>query len=474
MKVSKHRSIVGIVFDGSRMVVAELRRTGNQIELRNTLFTSLTLDLMNSDPDLVGREIRNHLDNAGIRERKCLVCIPLKWILTLQLEIPESLSDEDRNNYINVQAERGFPFPPQEIGLSTTFFTTQDSVSRALVAALPIHYLNILQKALHAARLRPAGITMGLPSLIKSCETVNAIIMHTREDGIDIGMILNGGVFALRQLPYTTTAVEDRNAFDVSMIIRELRISLGSLPEGLQKNVRQIVIFGVSERDRRLYEEIKESVERIGMSIEYVTPHGEVASRLSNIPENMSPYVYIPAIGYLLNQAYAFEFLPPRIDRFRQLAGRISARGALWLAGTLLTIFVIVSLTFFIQYYQLSRLEKKWKSIEPSVVEIEKIQERLRQYRPWNDDSIQSLTILKNITMAFPENGTVWVKSLEIKDASNVVCSAEGRSNTDVLSMLDRLRKISGVENLQVMQLRGKDPMQFTFSFRWNGANHGL
>ena len=44
---------------------------------------SLSLDPLTADPELVGREIRNHLDAAGVRERHCIVAVPLKWALIL-------------------------------------------------------------------------------------------------------------------------------------------------------------------------------------------------------------------------------------------------------------------------------------------------------------------------------------------------------------------------------------------------------
>ena len=50
---------------------------------------SLSLDPLTNDPELVGREIRNHLDAAGVRERHCIVGLPLKWALTTHIEVPE-------------------------------------------------------------------------------------------------------------------------------------------------------------------------------------------------------------------------------------------------------------------------------------------------------------------------------------------------------------------------------------------------
>ncbi len=69
---------------------------------------SLSLDPLTNDPELVGREIRNHLDAVGIRERHCVVGLPLKWALTTHLEVPE-LPEADVASFLQIEAERGFP-----------------------------------------------------------------------------------------------------------------------------------------------------------------------------------------------------------------------------------------------------------------------------------------------------------------------------------------------------------------------------
>ena len=64
------------------------------------------LDPLANEAELVGQEIRNHLDAAGIRERRCVVGIPLGWALTQSVKLPE-LPDEDIASLLQIEAERG-------------------------------------------------------------------------------------------------------------------------------------------------------------------------------------------------------------------------------------------------------------------------------------------------------------------------------------------------------------------------------
>jgi hypothetical protein len=68
-------SLLGLGIEGGRIHGIELRRTNGSVVPGRTFTAPLTLDLLTAEPDLVGREIRKHLDAAGIRERRC-ACVP--------------------------------------------------------------------------------------------------------------------------------------------------------------------------------------------------------------------------------------------------------------------------------------------------------------------------------------------------------------------------------------------------------------
>jgi Tfp pilus assembly protein PilN len=99
--------------------------------------------------------------------------------------------------------------------------------------------------------------------------------------------------------------------------------------------------------------------------------------------------------------------------------------------------------------------------------ELDGLQQQIRQYRPWFDDSFRSLAILRQLTTAFPEDGAVTAKTVEIHEGNVVNCSGTARDNAALLRTLSQLRAADGVTGLKVDQIRGKSPMQFTFDFHW-------
>ncbi|HEQ60455.1 MAG TPA: hypothetical protein ENN74_02480, partial [Firmicutes bacterium] len=166
MRASGYSSLLGIALEEGRMAAVVVQRVNGRLHLRQAFESALSLDRMSREPERLGREIRERLDGAGIQERRCVVCIPLAWAYTLRTEVPP-LSDDDVESFLNVQAEREFPFPPEELTVAVSRSRTPDGAGQATLVAVPSTRLGSLCQALHAAKLRPRSITLGITSLIE-------------------------------------------------------------------------------------------------------------------------------------------------------------------------------------------------------------------------------------------------------------------------------------------------------------------
>jgi hypothetical protein len=65
----------------------------------------------------------------------------------------------------------------------------------------------------------------------------------------------------------------------------------------------------------------------------------------------------------------------------------------------------------------------------------------------------------------------VSAKTIEVRNLSTVTCSGVARDNSALLKTLEKLRAAGGVNDLKVNQIRGKNPLQFTFDYRWSQRN---
>src|SRR5277367_2777297 len=153
LKLSKRKrlaSLLGLTLDGSRLEGVVLRRANGSLQLLQSFSATLTLDPLTAAPELVAREIRNQLDAAGVRERNCIVGVPLKWVLTAQTELPP-LPEADAASLLQMEAERGFHSDVAALQIADSRSLLTGGKKFVLLAAVPNTPIGALEKVLAAA-----------------------------------------------------------------------------------------------------------------------------------------------------------------------------------------------------------------------------------------------------------------------------------------------------------------------------------
>ncbi|MDB6032223.1 MAG: hypothetical protein JWM16_2561, partial [Verrucomicrobiales bacterium] len=173
------------------------------------------------------------------------------------------------------------------------------------------------------------------------------------------------------------------------------------------------------------------------------------------------------AARLLAGRSNGLEFLPPKVNPWQQFSARYSSRKLAWAGGAAAAVLLVVGGLFFYQHWQLSQLQSEWAQLSPKVNDLNDIQQQIRRFRPWFDNSMRNLSVLRRLTEAFPEEGTVTAKTIEIRELANVSCTGTARDNQALLRTLDQLRAIKEIGDVKVDQIRGKSPLQFTFNFHW-------
>src|SRR5262249_315312 len=151
-------SVLGLALDGSRLDGVVLRRTNGALQAQETFSVSLSLDPLTADSELVGREIRNHLDAAGVRERNCVVTVPLKWALITDFEVAD-LPEGDLASFLQIEAERGFPCDLETLHYASSISQAPSGKRHALLVGIPRNHLVLLEAALRAAKLKPISFS---------------------------------------------------------------------------------------------------------------------------------------------------------------------------------------------------------------------------------------------------------------------------------------------------------------------------
>jgi hypothetical protein len=289
------------------------------------------------------------------------------------------------------------------------------------------------------------------------------------ESHVALQLTCAGGVAALRTLEGALETEGGRKLLQPDMIGRETRITLGQLPAEVREQVHKIRIFGPRDLGRQLADEVELRLEATGLSVEYV---GEYAPDDLGLQAPKSASVS-PALSLaaqkLAGRPTLFEFLPPRVTAWQQVSSRYAAGKLRTVVSVAGSAAVLVIMLFAYQQIQLWRLKTQWQGMAAKVTELDDIQDNIKKYRPWFDESVRGLTILRALTSAFPEDGTVTAKTIEIRDLGAVTCTGTARNYQVLLRTVQKLRTIPQIKDVKQGPARGQPPaLQFSLTFAWN------
>jgi hypothetical protein len=456
------QSVLGLTLTDGQLRAFHVTRAKGGLEFVKAANAPLSLDLLHPEPELVGREIKNHLDAAGVRERHCVVGLPARWVMSQHTQVPE-MSTEDTASFLQIEAEKGFPVDPAQLQIARSF---QKSAAGTYVTQLAVRREQIEQlgAVLKAAGLKAASYSLGLAVLpeVNVPAGQGRIVVAVEPAGVTLLVAAGGGIAAFRTCEASIESEAGEKIINGAAVARELRITVEQVPAELRAELRDLFLTGEATMVRQLAESLGDWARAAGLTL----VRGDLPEK------NLATEMAEKLAGHWLNDsAPELEFLPPRPSRWSLLLARYNSK-RLATAGFALAAAAVLALGFFgWQEFQRWSLRSEWSGMEAQVKALDTVQARIREFRPWYDTSFRSLSIMQRITECFPDNGAVTAKSFEVHGNAVVTISGTARDNASLLRVQEQLRKAKEVQSLKIEQIRGKTPMQFTLTFRWNSGS---
>lgn len=468
-------TLLGMSLDGCRLECLALRRSNDSVKIEHSFVTTLSLDPLTNPPELVGREIRKVLDEHGIRERWCTVSLPLNWALTLSVAVPE-LPEEDINTFLQVEAERGFPYAQDALVTVQSRYRTDSGATHATMVAVPRNHLERLESVLVAAQLKPASFSIGIMALqpANSAASEGVLALLPGVDNIRMQLTVGGGVALLRTIEGAFESEGKDRQLHANHVLRELRITLGQLAPELRDAVKRIKVLGNNEDAEELAETLESWAQDQGLLLEHERYFQDESLGLTLPAQSAVSPALALVVRRLAGARSAFEFLPPKVSSWEKFSSKYSSPKLVTVGASAGAVAAAVLLAFFIQQMLLWYWGHRWSRIKERALTLEDTQANIRKYRTWYDGSFRELSILRRITESFPEDGTVSMKQVEIRDPSKagelplITCTGTARDRAALLRVREKLSQARGVENIHTEQERGSSPIEFTFNFQWS------
>jgi len=455
------RSVLALTLEPGRVAASVVRRENGACT--PPLSIPFGSEEVLKNPETVGSELLLALGAAGIRERRCVVCVLPAWALTASIDLPE-VGAEDLRGYLELRAEREFSIPVSDLRFAYSSYVLPDGKRRATLAALSAKRMEALEKMLEAAGCRALSISLALDG----CFSGGNAMIHLLAGGdhVDVVVTAGGGVIGLRSL--SGPAEAGGAAFDPEGFCREIRITLGRLPEAIRRQVLRARLGGSPAAARTLCLQVRDRLLRMGIDC----PPCESASAAAK-PEPAEGAAVECAARFLGERPLAFEFITPETSRVEEIFQRFDSKRRRWMAVAAAAVFLLLLLAVMIRSHMESSLTAEWDGMKRNVAEVDALQQKIRRFRPWFEPTPQGLQVLESLVSAFPDGGDVWAKSIQIGEGYKITCTGFARDQAAWLGLLDRLRIRPDVTALQVQQVRGANPVQFSVTYKWEPQHEG-
>lgn len=440
---SRKASLLGLVFSRRGIHVAHASGAADSIEAAP--IDPLPVENVWNDPPQTAARLSEHLTRAGVRERRCIVALPAEWSMSVATELP-GLPQADAESLLQLEAESAFPCERDDLFI-TRSTQTIDGVTIITQFAIRRTDVDRMSDLLSTAGLKPIRFTLHPAALPKPAEAADEGILSLllSESPPSLTISFGKGMVTARTL---TSTIETPAA-----LVRDIRITFEECPPPIRRRIRKLRLLGEPSECQVIRELLAGWATSASISLEIAewTLQQSAAAIASR---------GLQAAGELPN------LLPPRPSRWEQWTRRYNRRRLRSAAALLAVAIVGIVAAFTWREYETWNLRREWAQIQPQVDELEGLQARIREFRPWHDTSYRTLQVLRLVTDVFPENGTVTAKSFEIRNQSSVTVTGVTRDNTALLASLEKLRQRTEVANLKVEQIRGKSPAQFSFTFQ--------
>jgi hypothetical protein len=165
----------------------------------------------------------------------------------------------------------------------------------------------------------------------------------------------------------------------------------------------------------------------------------------------------------------AIDFLNSRIYAKKETNHK---RLKLWSAITC-TVLLVIIISMIWGWQQdkndIALLKEHYESMREEVEEAAGVVEKVTFTRGWYSGRPKFLDCLRGLTLSFPEEGTIWVTSLAIKEDMEGIITGKAVSERNVLDVLDSMKQSGTFSKVQLEYMRdaGRNSREVSFAINY-------
>lgn len=467
-KVLKPKKFIGLAIEDNAILAADVRRDKGRFQVSHVKTFVFPEGLSFKNPEGLGKALGQFLQENGFSAKKALIGIPAKWLMIREKVVPAA-TEESIAGILKIYAEREFSLSPEELALDYAGIAGDEGSSRIFLSAM---LKGNLDRAILAVRW--AGLDV-LSVTVSSAVVFSRMRNLTFPPAPQFFLYLREGFaeFLARDGDVTVDVKhigKDLKKETPSFITELRRIISGYSNNFLKEGSGQVLVWNASSGAVR--GELKALAEAMPANIKVVDGNSQPfvdklgIQGLEDGDAFIAPVMFAGA--YNRPNGYYIDFLNSRMN----LKGSVIKRNqVLWASTAAVCVLVLLSVAFFMWKTgkrDVSELREGLDGMKWEIAAAKEVIQKVNMAAGWYSERPEILDCIKALTMAFPEEGTIWITNLALTEEMNGVMSGRASDEKSVIDILDKLKGNELFYDVQMISLQDNSSHSQEVSFSMN------
>lgn len=470
------RQILGLAIDETGVVATELRLQAGRPEVRRTGELLWGQDLTADSAAVLGQRLRQFLREQGFSAKRAVVGLAAKWVLTKEIEAPPA-SPDVLAGMLGIQAERAFSLDAAELVFDYCGKTSTSEKSPVLLLAARRQVVNQIKGIMQAAGLQLQSITLSALACSKALGDGSLSSwygLYTRPTYCEFWAHRGGSPCFIKHIAIAKNGTPDGYAELLASTINRMML-LSPMPG--QTPPYSITAYDACGLSDRLVEGLGK---RLGSQAKVSNGRAGLQSRGLGLADQPDQARAVAAAAVALAgigpERPPVDFLNPRVGA-KKKAAVDRKRVAIWGGGIggACVLGLLILLAVWRSYVGDIVASEAW--LKDNATQIAAAQQIRDQYKfggSWDSRDARTLECFKELTLAFPEEPSLWAKTLILNENGTASVSGTTTSEASVYAVLDKLKVNKNFSDVKLSHVRdiGRDSRdkEFAITFTFRGV----
>jgi hypothetical protein len=473
------RKTLGLAVTRQAITAVEVITSRGRHRLVHAAELPLTQETGLQDPVKLGGAIKELLRANRFSASRCVIGLEAAYLSAKDKRLPAAASGSIED-ILRIAAERDFASDGQDLIIDYAPSPNAEGTGALLVAA-PRRVVDQVLAAAGAAGLTVAAVTSSALALaqatVPSGPQSTCLVLSLSPGGAELVVQFNGSPHLVRRLSASMGVTSESDSDSAKRFLGELEAELHRMLAAnmaeTQPGQMELLVWNAAGLD--------------GTAMRTIGEHLRMRTRICNFPADLDGLDGAPphaneilssaaalAIANVCGKPMPLDFLHSRlVPRKQRRIGRL----AFWItAAAVVVIGAVISLLLDWRSDQreIADLKDRLGGLSASVQQARELTNMASFARGWYDRRPKFLNCLREVTLAFPEEGRIWTTSLVVREDMRMVLSGRSIGEETVLNLLDSLKsdpKLAEVKPLYIRKVgANSQEVSFAISFSYPGA----